>query len=517
MAPLLQQFSLGHDNWFFRNFGMFPSSANSKIISNLKSDADNYWFIIEDVLDNQTNKVFSLSETDAEIALKDNVTITKISKTPFCVKLNFEELKLSDGETLSLSVKIRVRITNPVRFYCRYKSQFADYDCIPDGDDLHSLWETPFQNVLQVEAHKVDYPSWTTSLAGPVIASAIKVMYFAPMAAKYVDGTELELVESVDGYSPSIEKRSEEEQKTLMAAKAAQEAEKAEIKKRQAELAEKEKTELMHTQNMEALKEQQTILQEKRALLQGQIDLKEKEIEAKNAEIAIMQEKRLLIDQENRIRKEKEEALIKKQLETRNKIIEANSKKWPTLSEDEIIIAHNFSTTIKKRLETNGFKIDNAAVIARSVTFRGAVGHFNTLSHNSSLGFTFNAPKSGYVTILNLGTSGKMTILIPNALTGSDTDQVKTERGVQYYFPQSFMPELDGSFNEDAKSGLEGIYVFITQQPFLNCRKAEKEQFKLDYLPYSQVQKIIEMLDEIPEESWCVGCLEFLVVEQNQE
>lgn len=513
MAPLLQQYSTGNDNWWFRNFGVFPGSATSKIISDLKSDADNYWFIIEDVLDDQTNKPFSVSATDAEISFKDNVTVTKISKEPFCVKLNFEELKLADGETLTLNVIIRVRITNPVRFYCRYKSQFADCDCIPDGDDLHSLWETPFQNVLQVEAHKVDYPSWTTCLAGPVIASVIKAMYFAPMAAKYVDGTELELVESVDGYSPTVEKRFEDEQKALEAEKAAREAEQAEIKKRQKALEEREKSELIHSQNMEALKEQQVILQEKRVILQGQIDLKNKEIEAKNAEIAIMREKRLLIDQENRIRKEKEEALIKQQAEARKKIIEANSRKWPTLSEDEIIIAHNFSTTIKKRLETNGFKIDNAAVVARSVTFRSVVGHFYTLAHNSSLGFTFNAPKSGYVTVLNLGTSGKMTVLIPNVLTGSDTDQVKTEQGVEYYFPQSFMPELKGSFNENDTSGLEGIYVFITQQPFLNCRKTGKELFKLDNLPYSQVQKITEMLDEIPEDSWCVGCLEFLVVE----
>ncbi|MBR6437334.1 MAG: hypothetical protein IKS45_12585, partial [Thermoguttaceae bacterium] len=272
MAPLLQQFTLPKTNFI----GLFFNQKRQQILSDFLSDADDYWFVSEERQDKETNKLFPLSEIDAKIALQNNVTVTKISKKTFSVKLHYEELRLSDGESLTLNINVRVKISDPVRFYSRFLEQFGYNDSIQDGDSLHSLWEMPFQNVLQVETHKVDYPSWKTRLVGPAIFTAIKTMYYAPMAAKYVDGTELELVESVEGYSPSVEKRLEDENKALEEQRAKIEKEQAAQEEERKAILEKEKLIITHAQDQEKRKAELEILKE-------QNHSKELEIEAQKA------------------------------------------------------------------------------------------------------------------------------------------------------------------------------------------------------------------------------------------
>lgn len=508
MAFVLQQLALpplGLYGFLFKK---------GQILSEYLSDAENHWFLLEEQLpDNATSKLTSLTEQEARIALNSRDRIAKITKDPFCVNLHFEDLKLSDNNTLELNIKIRVRISNPIRFYRRYIAQFKNEPTL-DGDSLHKLWETPFRNVLLVETHKIDYESWETSLVGPAIAAAFKNMYYAPMAAKYVDGTELELVESVSGYSPSVQERLEKEKKELEKQQKELEDQKEAIRRQQEANIEKEKLEITHAHNQAKLKAERDLLIEQNRKKELEIKAKEAEIKAKETEINIIREKRLAQEEENKRRLQQEQKEAQKQRDEREheqRIALIQSNKWPDITQFEKDIAIEFSILMNNQMDENNIAMKNMAISANSLFYKGVAGEWNTLRKGGMLGFSFTAPQSGYVTILNLGTSGKMTVLLPNAITGSDTDLVKVQQGVKYLFPKSFMPDIDeDSFIEMSDSGMEGIYTIITPKPLLPCPQGEL--ISLSVLPYSVVKLLIEKFKKTPPESWSVGSLEFQVI-----
>ena len=451
----------------------------SKILADYLSDSENNWFILEEEIPDSPSKLTLLSKQDAKIALKDGETVCKLTKTSFGVNLHFEELTLADGNTLTLNVRILVRITDPLRFYRRHAVRLSQ-DVELTDDNLCDLWEAPFYNVLQVEAHKFNLDNWKIGLTETTISNAIKRYYFAPMAADYVDGTNLEIVESAEGNSPSEEKRLQEElakQNALL-----------EQKQREITLAENQKK---HEAELEIMREQ--------------IRLQELEIKAK-------QEERIAQDAAYQRRKDEEERkaqLRRQQLEHEQRLALMQSDKWRDLSVSERITAVLFSEQIKRQEEVSPVEMTNASLKTKEIKIKGALAKWNTLQKGDSLGFSFTASKSGYVTILNLGTSGKMTVLVPNAMTGSDSSWVKIEQGVRYDFPKSFMPDLDeDSFIEDSSSGLEGIYTIVSPQPLLSYKQTG-QLTGLPELSYSEVEKIIETLKKSPPESWSGGCLEF--------
>ena len=465
------------------SFGFFGLICKRpKVIADYLSDSENNWFILEEEIPYAPSKLTLLSKQDAIIALKGGETVCKLTKTSFVVNLHFEELTLADGNTLTLNVRVRVRITDPLRFYRRHAVRL-NQDVELTDDNLCDLWEAPFYNVLQVEAHKFNLDDWKIGLTETTIANAIKRYYFAPMAADYVDGTILEIVESVEGNSPSEENRLQEElakQNALL-----------EQKQREFTLAENQKK---HEAEVEIMREQ--------------IRLKELEIKAK-------QEERIAQDAAYQRRKDEEErkALQRlQQLEHEQRLALLQSDKWRDLSIQEKITAVNFSELIKRQEEVNAVEMTNTNLQSKEFKIKGALAKWNTLRKGDSLNFSFTTSKSGFVTILNLGTSGKMTVLLPNALTGSDSSWVKTEQGVRYDFPKSFMPDLDeDSFIEDSSSSLEGIYTIVTPQPVLPCKQTG-QLTELSELSYSEVEKIIETLKNTPPETWSGGCLEFQVI-----
>ncbi len=465
------------------NLGLFGFIfKRHKILADYLSDSENNWFILEEEIPDKQSKLWLLSKEDARVALKAGDTVYKLTQSLFYVNLHFEELTLADGNTLTVNARAAVKITNPERFFRRHAKRISENTELTE-DSLCDLWEAPFYNVLQVEAHKLNLDNWKTGLTGATIAAALHRYYFAPMATKYVDGTSLEFVESVEGNSPSEEQRLQEE-----LAKQQKEFE----EEQQRRISAQNKAE--HEAKLEAMREQRRL---------------------KMLELQEMENRRLAQDAEfqRRIEEEKLKAAQERQRKQDElRIAMAHSNKWPSLSVNEKNIAIDFSILLKNQTEVCGVEMKNTAISASSLFYQGVIGEWNTLRQGETLDFSFISSKSGFVTIINLGTSGKMTILVPNALTGADTSFVKVEQGVQYRFPESFMPELtEGSFIENSTSGLEGIYVLITERPLFNIEKTDNIT-GLSSLSYNKVQALINKLKDQDPQSWGAGCLEFEVV-----
>ena len=439
-----------------------------KVLSEYLSDSENNWFILEEEIPDDQSKLTILSKQDAEIALKAGETVYKLAQSLFYVNLHFEELTLADGNTLTINAVAGVKISDPERFFRRHAKRLADNTELTE-DSLCDLWEAPFYNVLQVEAHKLNLDNWKSGLTGATIAAALHRYYFAPMAAKYVEGN-----------SPSEEKRLQEE-----------------LKKQQKELEEEQQRRISaqnkaaHEAKLEAMREQMRLTE---------LEIKNKEQERINQEAAYQRR----LEEEKR---KAEQERLRKQDELR--IALANSNKWKEISHREKAIAIDFSALMKNQEEINGVEMKNAALSASSLFYQGVLGQWNALRKGDSLEFSFTSSKSGFVTILNLGTSGKMTILAPNSLTGSDTLSVKVDQGVRYNFPKSIMPDLDAdSFIEDSSSGLEGIYVIVTKKPLFNFAKTG-DLTQLSELSYDKVQALIDQLKSLDANAWSAGCLEF--------
>lgn len=462
-------------------FGLF--FERPKVLAEYLSNSDSNWFIMEEILQDKTSKLLLLDEQDARNQLCYNEKVCKISRVAFYVNLMFEELNLADGNTLTLNICIQVRIAEPLRFYQRHQARFKQ-EAELDSEALHDLWETPFRNVLQVLAHKAQLSNWKDVLTGAAIAKAFQRYYYAPMAAKYLEGTELEIVSSVKGYSPSENKRLQQE-------------------------LERQRREYDEQQN-------QIIAAQNKAQHEAELERLREQIRLKELELQEKQEARLAQDLEHQRRME--ELKLKTELERQKKLndlhLEAEqANQWPDLTQNEKNIAINFSALIKNQADANNVEMKNTAISASSIFYNGVWGHWNKLRKGDSLEFSFTPSKSGFVTILNLGTTGKMSIVVPNLLTGSDTDLVKVEQGVEYRFPISFMPDIaeQGSFKEDADSGLEGIYVLVTEKPFFQFEKAE-EMDELSELSYDYVQALTTQLVDMDSNSWAAGCLEFEVI-----
>lgn len=461
-------------------FGFF--FERPKILAEYLSDADSNWFVMEEKLQDQTSKLLLLDEQEARTQLCYNETVCKISQVPFHVKLQFQELNLADGNTLTLNISIQVKITNPLRFYQCHLAKFRNETEL-DSDSLHELWETPFWNVFQVGAHKVRLSNWKNILTGPAITKAFQRYYYAPMATRYLDGTELLLVETIEGYSPSENKRLQQE-----------------IERKQREYEEQQN---------------QIIAAQNKAQHEAELERLREQIRLKELELKEKQETRLAQEAEYQRQLEEEKRIAERERQRMQAeiLLEAEqTKKWPELSVNEKSIAIDFSALIKNQAESNGIDMKNTAISASSILYNGVWGQWNKLRKGDSLEFSFTSSKSGFVTILNLGTSGKMTIVLPNALTGSDPNLVKAEQGVNYNFPLSFMPDLEGDFEEDASSGLEGIYVLVTEKPFFQFEQSDDID-SLAEISYDNVQSLIKQLLDMDANSWAAGFLEFEVVE----
>ena len=135
---------------------------------------------------------------------------------------------------------------------------------------------------------------------------------------------------------------------------------------------------------------------------------------------------------------------------------------------------------------------------------------------DQSLAFEFISPKSGYATIINLGTSGRFWLHVPNAYI--PLKQAKVQANQKYSIPGDLLPrsELhrhDLDYMECGPTGWEELIVLVTPTPLIG----EADIFEVSAQdPFAQVllsrmEKLIATLDEMPEGDVAFGTLGFVV------
>ena len=136
---------------------------------------------------------------------------------------------------------------------------------------------------------------------------------------------------------------------------------------------------------------------------------------------------------------------------------------------------------------------------------------------NTSLQFEFSTERGGYVTLLNIGTSGAKYVHVPNAYV--TLERAKVDGGWSYGIPGAeLLPwerlrQMGLDYVEVGPPGWEHIAVLISDKPLVSVRMLAKASPEAPFVKLSSndITELCETLTAEPADEWSAGVLSFLV------
>ena len=131
----------------------------------------------------------------------------------------------------------------------------------------------------------------------------------------------------------------------------------------------------------------------------------------------------------------------------------------------------------------------------------------NVLKIGTTLNFTLSTNRPGYVTALNLGTSGKFWLLCPSSVC---TERAYVEPGRVYPFPGAELFPFQGDLAEMGPPGKEHLAVLISKKPLINALGVSQSQLRepINEIHAEALTKLTLALDATPGD-WTAGVLSF--------
>ncbi len=136
---------------------------------------------------------------------------------------------------------------------------------------------------------------------------------------------------------------------------------------------------------------------------------------------------------------------------------------------------------------------------------------------NASLQFEFSTSKAGYLTLLNIGTSGMVYVHVPNAYVSPDRAIVDAGRSYAVPGPEMLpwdrMRQFGLDYVEIGPPGWEHIVVLVSEEPLISARTVATATSDCPFVKLTG-DDIAELCDTLSEESvdrWSAGVLSFLV------
>ena len=136
---------------------------------------------------------------------------------------------------------------------------------------------------------------------------------------------------------------------------------------------------------------------------------------------------------------------------------------------------------------------------------------------NTTLQFELATTRRGYVTFLNIGTSGTVYMQIPNAYV--DLEASRVEVGRAYRVPGvELMPwerlRQDGlDYLEAGPPGWEHLVAIVSDKPFIDggCLARTRVEPPFVILSPAEISDLCDALSQRNTKSWSAGVLSFLV------
>lgn len=137
---------------------------------------------------------------------------------------------------------------------------------------------------------------------------------------------------------------------------------------------------------------------------------------------------------------------------------------------------------------------------------------------NTSLQLEFTTARAGYVTVLNIGTSGSIRLHVPN--TYVSPDEAKAVAGRRYQVPGSgLLPweqlrQAGLDYVEVGPPGWEHLAVFVSERPLITPAVVRRSRPEEPFVALSpeEIESVCRCLADTDPGAWSVGVLSFLVV-----
>jgi hypothetical protein len=140
---------------------------------------------------------------------------------------------------------------------------------------------------------------------------------------------------------------------------------------------------------------------------------------------------------------------------------------------------------------------------------------FDTLFFHEKVDFEFTSPRSGYVTVINPGTSGKFWLHVPNAQR--PMPRIEAGRPCQVPSPE-LLPEdkLEAAglaYFERGPAGWEYIVVIVSDEPLMEAAVVarSRDQAPVIELSPAELQGALDRLERMGRDHWASGVARFRV------
>ena len=181
-----------------------------------------------------------------------------------------------------------------------------------------------------------------------------------------------------------------------------------------------------------------------------------------------------------------------------------------------------YSRFFAAQKERTGQGIDLALVkaVTRDVSSGQQNMKLDTLRIEESLEVTFCSPISGYATVINLGTSGRFWLQVPNAYVTPDRALVKAWERTSLpgpLLPAERLARNGLDYYEGGPTGWEEVIILVTRQP-MNRFLSSTFPLSLEKSPFVEItpgtmKQLMKELSQMPEEDWTAGTLGFSVIQ----
>ncbi len=139
------------------------------------------------------------------------------------------------------------------------------------------------------------------------------------------------------------------------------------------------------------------------------------------------------------------------------------------------------------------------------------------LSINTSLQFELTSRRAGYVTFLNVGTSGKVWLHVPNAYVRADQTQVLADRTYQIpgdeLLPWTSLRQRGLDYVEGGPPGWEHLVAIVSNEPLVAPEMVSRATPDHPFitLDAKEVEVLQSILADRPAAEWTACVLSFLV------
>ena len=454
--------------------------------------------------------------------------IARLSTKPFELELLFSQIATQDNDRVDLRVRTLCKIANPRVFLYAWKDRLDALNCLSNADltgRAISLVKSLIIDLIAkhtyeqlVPKHNLPDNAYLAHIA-PIFErelgldlSEITVEYFSEQATER---------QALGNFQEEYQKRAQREQITVKYEEAA--------RIRQLETEERIR-EIKHNQQLKDEERQMELekiqFEAVGAQMLGQLNLERErlKIEEDIAVIRDQTEERERIKQERRSIEEQFERFQGEFRQSQKNIVEAlrgieeTLKNGIPISGPPIHILAECSTAMLamiglaktpemyrarfRELEGRYDKVPMKVIAAtpRDIGCR----KYDELRIGQSLAFEFVSPKDGYVTIINLGTSGRFWLHVPNVYVPVEQAVVKSNR--EYAIPGDLLlppTELRRhglDYMECGPVGWEELVILITPMPLMT--KADIFEANVQS-PFSAIQllrldSLFTQLNEMP-------------------